>query len=269
MKFALVLLFVAVCSARSLRLSDAGNAEALNFTTGFLESIGETGESFNAVVRPCGEGLNVLSKLASEVAKANVHKVAQKIQSQAQQFVQQVNQSMQAFNSSNYKTAGQSVGSLFKFMFLASLVLPSPADGLETSGSEYLKGFLAGIKERGDVNTVAKCLKDMTSVFNKTKESLNLLRYISFTNLDTGLRLLFDGTRELMTMIKPCSEGYKIIGKLVTALASADIREIILKVMGHPTEFLHDVMNSVGCFKSNKYQCAGKTIGDMLSFMLL
>ncbi len=281
--------------------------EALDFLKGFLEGIGEKGDinnlqkclkdlegvfkklkealehlkkmklpdiiqgltllfegvrEFMGMLKPCSEGFEKIKKLIAAVAHPDIRKIAMHILMHPTAFLKDVTGAIGCFEKKDFHCAGKDIGDLLKLMFLSRFEASNNA-------VEFLKGFLEGIGQGGDINKLLQCLKDLEDVFKKLKEALEHLKKMKLPDIIQGLTILFEAVREFMSMLKPCSEGFDVIKKLIAAIAHPDIRKIAMHILMHPTQFLHDITGAIGCFGKGDYHCAGKDIGDLLKLMFL
>lgn len=212
-------------------------------------------------IKACTEGFETLQKLISAMVHPDIRKIVSKIVANPKQFQHDVTSALTAFNSGKYSAAGKAVGDMLKLVFLSS------SEMLGSDATDFLKGFVEGIGETGDVEKLAKCLKDLQSIFEKIKSALSVLKHINLENLVKGLTTLFEAINSLFTMLKPCADGFEKINKLIKALAKPKIRKIAMEIAMHPTQFLQDVNSAVTCFNNKDYHCSGKSIGDMFKIM--
>ncbi len=308
MRILLAFLLVA-CVMSQVEVIDNDKSEALDFMTGLLQGIGETGDVNNLekcmkdlkdafdqikaalaelkkinimslisalpklfravktimnVIQPCSEGLNTLKRLISAIARPDIRKIATRILSHSGEFLQYVQSAISGFQSKDFKTAGKGVGSMLKLMLLDGM-----EDSLESSATDFLKGFVQGIGETGEVENLLKCMKDAESIFAQIKEALETLKHINLQNLIKGLTTLFIAVRELMAMLKPCSEGFNMIKKLIQAVAHPNLTKIATKILMHSGAFLKNVNNAITGFSSKDYTTAGKGVGGILKIIFL
>lgn len=307
MRFVIAFLLVACVMANGMYVEE-DKSEAMDFLTGFLQGIGENGnvndlekcvkniesaieeikaalellKNFNlkkllealpklihAVktilngLTPCMESFQTLKKLVQAMAHPDIKKIALKIMTHAGEFIGYVTSAIGGFKNKDFKAAGKGVGNILRLMFLSS------EEELRSNAVDFMKGFIEGIGEKGDIEKLLKCLKDLESIFNKIKEALNELKHINLQNLIKGLTMLFSAVRELMEMIKPCSEGFETIKKLIQAIAHPDIKKIAMKILMHSGQFIGHVTEAIKCFGTQNYHCAGKAVGSLLKIIFL
>ena len=154
---------------------------------------------------------------------------------------------------------------LLIFVLLATACMAAPSDNM----IEFLKGFLEGINESGDINNLIKCLKTGDDFLRKVKEAVELIKKMDPINVLKGVQELLGAVKELIEALKPCMDGFEELKKLMNALTHFDIRKIVQKIIGHASEFLMDITGAIECFSKGNYRCAGKFVGDILRRLFL
>ena len=134
---------------------------------------------------------------------------------------------------------------------------------------ELVRGLLAGLNEKGDINALVACLKGGEEIFVKIKQALEYLKNKNPDDLKKGLLLLFEAMRSLLDMLKPCMGGFEILLRLAQELLNPNIGKIIMKILTHPGTFFVDVVKALVCFIGGDYFCVGKSLGDILRFIFL
>ncbi len=141
--------------------------------------------------------------------------------------------------------------------------------GLSDSATDFLKGFLQGIQDKGNVTDLSKCVKDFKSIFIKLTLAVENIKKMDVGGLTKGLTLLIEAIGELLTAIKPCSDGFEQIKKLIDAMGNINILRLVFRILAYPTPYIEDVKDCVEAFKKELYQRAGKDIGDILFRLFL
>jgi hypothetical protein len=131
---------------------------------------------------------------------------------------------------------------------------------------DFMKGFLEGINEKGDINILLKCAKGFEAIFEKIKSALS---YIQNMDLDKGVTLLIEAYKELLDNIEPCSEGFEQIKKLLEEFKKIDITNIVIKILSDPFPYIQDVTKCIEAFKNEDAYTAGKCLGDFLYRLFL
>jgi len=221
----------------------------------------EAVKEFMTMMKPCAEGFETMKKLIAAIAHPDIRKIAMHIIMHPGEFIKHITGAIGCFEKKDYHCAGSNVGGLLKLMFL----------NREASNDaiEFLKGFLEGIGQGGDINKLLECLKDMEQIFAKLKEALEHLKHMNIQEIMQGVTLLIEAVREFMEILKPCSEGFDVIKKLINAITHIDIKKIAMHVLMHFKEIFSDVTTAISCFSSHDYHCAGKAVGGLLKSLLL
>ena len=153
--------------------------------------------------------------------------------------------------------------------YAAQLKASAPREEPKNGAIDFLKGFFEGLGVKEDIEKLMKCMKDVEKVLEKIKEALQHLRHININDLKKGLSLLFAAVKEFLQMLVPCAEGSSIIHKLINAITNVNIMKIVLHIITHPVQFVHDVESTIVCFAKGDLFCAGKGIGDLLRIIFL
>ena len=134
---------------------------------------------------------------------------------------------------------------------------------------DFVKGFLQGINENGDINKLMQCIKNGEDIMAKIKEALQAIAKKDIMNIIKGVTLLIDAIQQLMHSLQPCMEGFNQLKKLFEALQHVDIKKIAMKIFMNLSDFISDVVTAIACFQSGDLQCAGKNVGDILRRLFL
>jgi len=142
----------------------------------------------------------------------------------------------------------------------------------EVQGNElvdFVKGFLEGINETGDINKLMKCIKTGEEIFKKVIQALELIKKMNLIDIIKGVTLLVDAIKELLNALQPCMEGFSELKKLMNAITHIDIKKIAMKILTHPVEFIKDVTDAISAFSKKDFHAAGKAVGDLLRRLFL
>ena len=284
------------------------NNDALEFLKGFLEGVGGTGDIekfkecikefeqvfkkivealnhlkkmkldeikkglqllFEAILeiltylKPCMKGFQKLEKLILALAHPNIVKIAMNIFMHPKQFINDIVKAIECFSKKDLFCAGKSVGGLLKVMFLSLM------EGLNQNALDFLKGFLEGIGESGDIEKLKECIKEFEQIFKKIEEALHHLKKMKLDDIKKGLKLLFEAVHELLKYLQPCMKGFLKLEKLVLAIAHANLFSIAMHIFMHPKQFIQDIIKAIECFAKKDLHCAGKAVGGLLKVMFL
>eukprot|EP01022_Parablepharisma_sp_SALTPOND_P014113 TRINITY_DN1899_c0_g1_i1.p2 TRINITY_DN1899_c0_g1~~TRINITY_DN1899_c0_g1_i1.p2 ORF type:complete len:523 (-),score=82.97 TRINITY_DN1899_c0_g1_i1:4803-6371(-) len=214
------------------------------------------------MLRPCLEEYGQFKKLMDAMGNANIGKVITKILMNPIQFMVDVMECIKSFEHKKFSPAGKHLGNILYKLFLTQLTL-------EVDPVEFLKGLLEGLNEKGDVNKLLKCVKDIEKIIDKIIEAIQYIQHMDPTNLIKGITLLLEAVNELMTVITPCAQGFEQIERLIDAIAHVDIVKLVFKILANPGPFVQDVMDCVDAFNKGDFHRAGKDIGDLLYRLFL
>ncbi len=213
------------------------------------------------MLRPCMDGFTALKKLDSQLARADLQKVTKTMMSHAAAFFHLSLDGLEGFMENNFVDAGKAVGSMHQLLFLQAR--------LEVVFMDFVKGFLEGINESGDINKLVECLQGGEEIMNKIIEALEILLKMNVQDIVKGLVMLMDAVREMSAKFKPCAEGFEQIKKLLEAITNVDIMKIVMKVLSNQSTLLHDILDCIDMFRNGFYEKAGKDLGEILFIIFL
>ena len=215
------------------------------------------------MLRPCLGEFTQFKKLIIAIADADIEDIITKIMQNPMQFIADISDCIDALTKREYLRAGKDIGDVLYRLFLVEMTTP------KIDVFQFVKGFLEGINEKGDINELLKCVKDLEHIITKIIEAINYIKKMDITNLIKGITLLFEAITELLNIFKPCSEGFEQIKKLIQALSHIDIMKIIFKILANPGPYIQDVTDAIDAFQKNDGYRAGKDIGDVLYRLFL
>lgn len=244
----------------ALKLIRTLNIEAmLQGLSMLFESLFEIEE----MLRPCLMEFTQFKKLIQAIAEMNINKVVQKIISNAFQFIAIIIDCIKNLESANYTRAGMDLGNVLYLLFLDEF-------GFQAFDPvAFIKGFLEGINEKGDINELLKCVKNIEQIVTKIIEAIELIKKMDFINLVKGITMLIESITELLSVLKPCSSGFEQIKKLIEAVGKIDVVKLVFKILHDPGPFVQDIIGAIDAFKNGNYQNAGKYLGDFLYRLFL
>eukprot|EP01022_Parablepharisma_sp_SALTPOND_P031681 TRINITY_DN8128_c0_g1_i1.p2 TRINITY_DN8128_c0_g1~~TRINITY_DN8128_c0_g1_i1.p2 ORF type:complete len:234 (+),score=19.30 TRINITY_DN8128_c0_g1_i1:226-927(+) len=193
--------------------------------------------------------------------------------------IQQFLASLYDIQSEGYKQAGnidqykKEMKLLLAFLLVTAVLAEQqstlPVEEVNSNAFEFVKGFLEGIGEKGDINKLLHCIKDLEHIFAEIKEALEYLKKMKLPDIIHGLTLLFNAVREFVGMLKPCTEGFEVLKHLISEMIHPNIRKIAMHIIMHPGKFIHDITEAIACFGKHDYHCAGRHVGGLLKIMFL
>jgi len=215
------------------------------------------------IIQPCASSVEELKKLINAIINVNIIKIAWKLIRESVQFIHDIEDAIKSFTNQDFHQAGMDVGDILYRLFLeASTEVSDPV-------YDFIKGFLDGINEKGDINKILECLKEVEPIINEIIKALELISRFNIKDLIEGVKLLVKAVIELIHGLKPCTEGFQQLKKLLDALMHADIMKIITKIMSNPGPFLKDIMDCIENFKNGNYHDCGFDLGDILFRLFL
>lgn len=135
--------------------------------------------------------------------------------------------------------------------------------------TDFIKGFIEGLNQKGDVNQLLDCIKGIENVIDNIIEGLELILTKKADNIIIGITKIVKAVREILAKIEPCAEGFDQIKKLIEALKHIDIIDIALKFLENPEPFVSDIVRAVEAFKNKDFLEGGKRVGSFLYKLFL
>ncbi len=215
------------------------------------------------MLHPCLEEYTQFRKLMEAMSNADIGEIISKILSNPLQFLADVLEAIRCFEHEKYELAGKYLGAVLYSLFLVQMNLK------DLDPVEFIKGFLEGLNEKGDINELLKCVKNIEQIVNKIIEAIGYIKNGDVTNLIKGITLLLEAVTELLNVLMPCASGFEQIKKLVDAIAHVDIIKLVFKILANPGPIIQDVMDCIDAFNNGDFHRAGKDIGDILFRMFL
>lgn len=134
---------------------------------------------------------------------------------------------------------------------------------------EFLKGFLEGLNEKGDINKLVHCIRNVDDIAEKIVHALELIITGDIREIFEGVRLLVESVQEYINTIIPCAKGFHQIIRLFKKLHRLEIRVIFHKIIQN-ADFYRDLIEKcIDAFRKNEYKLAGKYLGQFLFKLLL
>ena len=214
------------------------------------------------IIAPCANTVEEIKKLIERIISLNIMKIVWRLIANAGQFIHDIQDAVNSFAQKDFHKAGVDVGDILFRLIIADL-------GLENPGMDFIKGFLEGINEKGDVNKILECIKDIEPIIGEVIKAIQMIVKFNIHDLIEGVKLLIKAVSEIMQAIHPCAEGFEQVKKLIVALTHVDIMKIIGKIMKNPAAFLADFMDLLTSFKTGDFHKAGKDLGDIFLRLFL
>lgn len=215
------------------------------------------------MLKPCTEGYEQLKKLIQALDHVSIPAIVKRILAHPGEFAKHITEVIEGIIKKDHYLAGKAFGEILYMIFLAKAQLS------DTPFVEFVKGFLEGIKEKTDPEKLMKCLHEGEAIIKKIVDALKLIKTMIPTKVLEGVKLLIEALRELFNMLKPCTEGYEQLKKLVQALDHISIPSIVKHILAHPGEFAKYITEVIeGIIKKNHNE-AGKAFGQILYMIFL
>jgi tetratricopeptide (TPR) repeat protein len=222
------------------------------------------------MLKPCAKGFEQIKKLFEALKHIDIMKLAFKILANPNVFIQDIMGMIDGFKNNNLTKAGFCLGDFMFRLFLEERQENTDMEVPKDNFVNFIKGFLLGLNEKGDINELLKCIKDLEHIIKKIEEAIKLLKDIKkIDKFIQGLVMLFQAVTELINMLKPCAKGFEQIKKLFEALKHIDFMKLVFKIMANPTPFIQDIMGMIDGFKNNNLTKAGFCLGDFLYKLFL
>ena len=162
---------------------------------------------------------------------------------------------------------------LLLFLALALTALCEPVEiKKEKVGDpvyDFLEGFLEGLNEKGDVNKLLECIKDIGPISLDIMKALQLIAKFNPKDMFYGIVLLIHAIKELTDAMEPCNEGFTQLQKFTNAIKHADIKKLLARIASDPNAFLKDINTCIEAFEEGDYYTFAKALGDMMYKLFL
>lgn len=160
-------------------------------------------------------------------------------------------------------------GLILAFLLGVVLLMPQEVSTSDNPFVEFIKGFLEGINENGNIESLMKCIKGGEEIMSKIVEAIKLIKTMDPVKVLKGVKDLVEAIKAIMKMLKPCTEGFEQLKKLLNALAHISVQNIVKKIISHPEEIIKYITQAVEGFSKNDFRLFGKAIGQMCSLLFL
>ena len=133
---------------------------------------------------------------------------------------------------------------------------------------DFLRGLLEGLNEKGDVNDLLKCTQGLEDAVNKVTEAFKLIGKRSFEYILAGIIMLVQAVKEIMNILKPCSDGYAQFKKLVVAMQKTKPIQLVMRVLADLNTYITLIEDFIKTITRQDFQ-AGKDLGQILDKLYL
>ena len=128
----------------------------------------------------------------------------------------------------------------------------------------FVKGFLEGINEGGDINKLLKCINGTENIIEKLKIALELILTFEYEKIVRGVTMLVETITKLIEILKPCASGFIELNKLWIAMLNTNIIKIVIKIIQHHQELYDDILYIIWNIGMFNFEAVGKGIGNIL-----
>lgn len=207
------------------------------------------------ILHPCMEGFEQLKKLLDALAHVSITKIVKKIITHPGEFIKHIVQCIEGFTKHNYHQFGKALGQLCHLMFLSS------EEDTENMLIAFMRGFLEGLNEKGDIESLMKCIKEGEPIINKLIDGFKLIKTMNPLKVLEGVKKVVEALKDLMNMLKPCMEGFEELKRLMAALAKVNISKIVKNIISHPGEIIKVITEAIEGFIKKDFHLVGKATG--------
>eukprot|EP00826_Nyctotherus_ovalis_P042323 TRINITY_DN4336_c0_g1_i4.p1 TRINITY_DN4336_c0_g1~~TRINITY_DN4336_c0_g1_i4.p1 ORF type:complete len:357 (+),score=44.14 TRINITY_DN4336_c0_g1_i4:43-1113(+) len=160
----------------------------------------------------------------------------------------------------------------FIMKFLLILLVATAVSSTEVAKREcttsdignFITGFLEGLNVKGDVNALLNCTKGVDKIMSDIKEALSLIVSFDFSKLIQGFQLLFNSVVNMLSMFKPCWNGFWELQDFFRAFMDTGAINMALKFYNNPAPYMQDAVYCIQNLIDGKHRDAGKNLGDFL-----
>jgi hypothetical protein len=210
------------------------------------------------MLKPCMTGFSQLLKLEQSLGKADISKLVRKVLASPGAYFHLSMDVLEAFEDKKFQVAGKALGTIAKNLFLSYRQDT-------TQMSDFTKGILQGLNEKGDVSELMSCIKEDKTIFEELIKALDLIKNIVDKDCTEGAKILVATVTNYMTMLKACITKFEKLKKLVVSLSKANIPQMVRKMLSEPGAFFHLSIDGLEAFQAGNYVDAGKAVGTILN----
>ena len=226
-----------------------------------LKILKEAMIQLHEMLAPCLDGFEQLKKLVEAMKNWNIIKIATKMIANAIAFMKDIKECVESFQKGDFYTAGKDTGDI-----LYRLFLNREEDGFVVA--DFLRGFLEGLNEKGDINELMKCANGLEDAIKKIIEAFKLILTKTLDNILSGVIILVQAVKEILTILNPCSEGFTQIKKLVEAVKKVNLIKVAMRILADLTTYINLVKDFIDNINFHSQQ-AGKDLGEFLYRLFL
>jgi len=223
----------------------------------------EAVQEIYTIITPCINSIEEVRKIFEKIIGTNIMKIVWRLIANSGQFIHDVQDAVASFAKGDFKQAGHDVGDIIYRLFIADALAP------QTPAIDFVKGFLEGINEKGDINKILECVNDIEPAIAEIIKAVELITHFTIKDLMEGIKLIVQAVQDIMHAIKPCSDSLEQVKKLVHALTNFKLMEIIGKIMKNPSAFLQDFIDCMNSFNKGDFHQAGHDLGDIFFRLFL
>ena len=212
-------------------------------------------------LKPCYDGFTVLKKLDVQLSHADLQKVIKVMMSAPTAFFHLAIDGLEGFAAGRYDEVGKALGAMHKIIFLR---LAS-----DNIFFDFVKGFLEGIGENGDINKLIECMEGGEDIMKKIIVAFQYIVKMDPENVIKGVKLLLDAMKEFFTTLAPCAKGFVQWNLLFLAILNNNPITVAMRIITHAKELESDILGFIWNFGMFLFENAGKNLGNFLFLIFL
>jgi hypothetical protein len=177
----------------------------------------------------------------------------------------EVNLAITEYQNQEWFSFGMSIGSIMDMVFLSN----PHAEPLQSTGSEFLKGFANGVSPSA-YNDVEACLNNVSQeTIDRIKKDVES---ISVKHVKESISAIEDIGKTFVSAIKQCKSSKKSVLDLIEKLSAAFTGKVFIdaawKIAKNPLHFVSVVESIHSNWKHHHYFASGQEIGKFVGEVL-
>lgn len=136
-----------------------------------------------------------------------------------------------------------------------------PVDLKASVVEDFLRGLLEGLNDQGDIGKLLECVNGAEAIINDIIAALKLIATGNIMKVIEGVGKLVESAKKLMDILKPCTDGFEQLKKLMSALRDINIQKLIAKLLLNLGAYITNVKACIKAFEDRDFRNAGKYLG--------
>ena len=247
----------AIIAKMIFALGDIMTVDPEKLKTGVAKLIAATLEMLEA----CSSSY---SQLEIELKRVDISELVRKIQSSSEHDLPlsvNVLKALEGLAAGKYDEAGKALGAVHKIIFLR---LAS-----DDMFFDFIKGFLEGIGETGNVNKLIECMKGGEDIMKKILTAFQYIVKMDPESVLKGVKLLIDAMKEFLSTLAPCAKGFVQLNLLLLAILNNNPITVAMRIITHAKELEQDILGFIWNFGMFLFENAGRNLGNFLYLIFL